>query len=489
MRFIRRVLRSRKSRARLWLTLLLVGGVQLGLAAVGPGGEAGVLQEMDDGESASPFALLLRVEGPIGPATTNYLRKSFEVAEERGASLIVMEMDTPGGLVESTRDIVSLILRSPVPVATYVAPSGARAASAGTFILYASHIAAMAPGTTLGAATPVQMGGAPGGAPSPDQDPQEGEEERDPESIADLERKILEDAAAYIRALAELRGRNAEWAERAVREAAALTDREALEEGVIDVQALGVNRLLDAVDGRTVLVGSEQEEVVLVTAGGRVEERLPDWVDQLLGAITNPNVAFVFMMVGIYGLFFELANPGAVVPGVLGAVSLLIGLYALNVLPINHAGLALLLLGVALMVAEAFVPSFGVLGVAGLLSFALGSVMLFDIDDPSFQLSPWTVGSVTFLSGAVLILLVGYLFRAQSRPVATGDPDALVGRKAQVAEWSEGVGRVILDGEWWNAQGPTELAPGETVVVEKVSGLLLTVGPFDVARTSTEEGR
>jgi len=461
-----------------------------------------------DGETstAPPLAVVLEVDGAIGPATAGYLSDGLEEAAEKGADIVVIRMDTPGGLSASMREIIHAILASPVPVATYVAPQGARAASAGTYILYASHVAAMAPGTTLGAATPVQLGG--GGSPLPgggegDSEPssgggetgsdgkagkQDGGGESSAESGAPKDAKTakaVNDAAAYIRALAELRGRNADWAEKAVRQAATLTVDEAVAENVIDLKAADIPELLRRIDGRRVEL--EEREVTLNTAGARVEEAPPDWRDELLALLTNPNIAFIFMMLGVYGLIFELSNPGALVPGVLGAICLMIGLYALNVLPVNYAGLALLALGIAFMTAEAFVPSFGALGVGGLAAFALGATILFDTGTPAFELSIWTVAGVTALTGAVLVLLIGYLVRAQRRPVATGE-ETLVGRTAEVDSWAAGRGRVWLNGELWNAEGPAALGPGTRVRVVAAVGLTLTVAPAAPAPTSKTAG-
>ncbi len=449
--------------------------------------------------AAPPVAVVLQVEGAIGPATAGYLTDGLEEAAAKGAGIVIIRMDTPGGLSASMREIIHAILASPVPVATFVAPRGARAASAGTYILYASHVAAMAPGTTLGAATPVQLGGG-GGSPlpgggegdsqpgsdggAPDTDGTEGEQAGgEPRGEGDAPKdaktaKAVNDAAAYIRALAELRGRNADWAEKAVREAATLTVDEAVARNVVDLKAADIPELLERIDGRRVEL--EEREVTLSTAGARVEEAPPDWRDELLALLTNPNVAFIFMMLGVYGLIFELSNPGVGVPGVLGAICLMIGLYALNVLPVNYAGLALLALGIAFMTAEAFVPSFGALGIGGLAAFALGATILFDTGTPAFELSIWTVVGVTALTGAVLVLLIGYLVRAQRRPVATGE-ETLVGRTAKVDSWTGGRGRVWLNGELWNAEGPAALDPGTQVRVVAATGLTLTVAP--AART------
>ncbi|RDD60563.1 NfeD family protein [Ferruginivarius sediminum] len=434
--------------------------------------------------------IVLEVDGPIGPATAGYLTDGIAEATDRGAELVVLRMDTPGGLSASMREIIHAILQSEVPIASYVAPQGARAASAGTYILYASHVAAMAPGTTLGAATPVQLGGAPSPLPGGEapkdggNDKEAGSESPAPKNAKTA--KAVNDAVAYIRALAQLRGRNADWAEKAVEEAATLTNTEAVAKNVVDLEAAGVAELIDKLDGREIAL--RQGGTTLDLADARIETAPPDWRDELLSILTNPNIAFIFMMLGVYGLIFELANPGAIIPGVLGAIFLMLGLYALNVLPVNYAGLGLVVLGIAFMTAEAFVPSFGALGLGGLAAFALGSTILFDTGSPAFALSYWTIGSVTAVTGAILVLLIGYLVRAQRRPVTTGEQTHL-GDKAQVESWSHGRGRVRLHGELWNAIGPPRLHKGQTVRVQTIDGLELTVAPDDSPPQSDPEGR
>jgi membrane-bound serine protease (ClpP class) len=456
---------------------------------------------------------VLTIDGAIGPATSGYLTDGLDEAQQAGANLVVVEIDTPGGLTTAMREINDAILASPVPVAGYVAPSGARAASAGTYILYASHIAAMAPGTTLGAATPVQMGGGstplPGaedggqadgpkggegsdgtdeGAPQPDgaapddvrsdsagdNKPSDG---AGPSAPSDAKTaKAVNDAVAYIRALAELRGRNADWAERAVTEAATLTDQQAVARNVVDLRAPSLDALLAALDGRT--VATEAGESTLALSDPRIERAPPDWRDELLAILSNPNLAFILMMLGVYGLIFEFASPGLAIPGVLGAICLLLGLYALNVLPVNYAGLALMGVGIAFMVAEAFVPSFGALGLGGLAAFALGSTITFETGSGAYDLSWWTIAGVSALTGLVLILLVGMMVRSQRARVSTGE-DQLIGHIADVVSWSAkngtGRGRVRLQGEYWNAVGPPDLRAGQTVQVTGRQGLTLTV--------------
>jgi membrane-bound serine protease (ClpP class) len=382
-------------------------------------------------------------------------------------------MDTPGGLDTATRDIIRDILAARVPIVTYVSPSGARAASAGTYILYASHLAAMAPGTNLGAATPIQLGGGfpPGG---PD-DRGKGDPNDTKKRPGDaLSRKVVNDAAAFIRGLAELHGRNAEWAEAAVREAASLSAREALKNGVIEIVASDLNDLLHQADGRPVRVG--QDKARLDTAGLAVVPIEPNWRTRLLAVITNPNIAFILMLVGIYGILFEFMNPGTIFSGVIGAICLVIGLFALNLLPVNYAGIGLIGLGIALLVAEAFTPTHGVLGVSGTVAFALGAIFMFQGDIPGFTLSPAVIVAATAL-GALLALLAGAAaVRSHGQPVVTGNA-TLIGRSGEVLNWSAAQGEVHVHGERWRARAFAPLAPGQRVRVVGREGLTLVVEP------------
>lgn len=447
-----------------------------------------VLQaEEPKAESTTPYAYVIEVKGVISPATFDLIKRHIANADKQKADIIVLQMHTPGGLYDSTRDIIQVILDSPVPVATYVSPSGSHAASAGTYILYGSHIAAMAPGTNIGAATPIQMG----------QDGQQKKEEAaDPSMPSDkndkkkltpggssLEHKMVNDAAAYMRSLAELRGRNEEWAEKAVREAESLTATEALTQKVIDVIATNVPDLLDKIDGKQVKMADGSMHK-LKTRGASLETITPDWRHKLLEIITHPNVAFLLMTLGFYGLVYEFANPGTFIPGVFGAIFLLLGLFAMNILPINYAGLALIFVGLALMAGEAVTPSFGVLGIGGAISFVAGAVMLFETEMPGdgfvYGIDPAVIGVVTLTSLAVLSFLLNLVVKAQKTGITTG-VEELLHAAGEVVSWSQGKGDVRVTGEIWQAVADADfiLQKGDAVRVIAINGLKLTVAPAD----------
>jgi len=412
---------------------------------------------------------VLTIDGPIGPATADYVVSGLEDAEAANADAVVLKMDTPGGLDPAMREIISAVLQSPLPVLGHVAPSGARAASAGTYILYAAHIAAMAPGTNLGAATPVRVGG---GMPGSAGEDAEGGDES-PESAS--ERKMVNDAVAYIRSLAELRGRNADWAERAVREAVSLSAQAAVEENVATLIASDTADLLAQTEGRRIEINGDGRTLEL--KGARIEDQAPDWRDQLLATITNPNVAYILLLVGIYGLIFELANPGALVPGVIGGISLLLALFALQALPVNFAGLGLLALGVLFMIGEALAPSFGALGIGGVLAFGLGSVLLFDAEGPGFELSMMLVIGVTAASLVIFMGTATLAMRAFQRRGVAG-VSHLLGAEAEVVA-TEPALRVVTESERWRAESDDDLAVGDTVKVIDINGLTLTVEPME----------
>ena len=426
---------------------------------------------------AAERALVLDIDGAIGPAIADYVVRELAAATPSEDGLIVLRMNTPGGLDSSMREIDTAILASLVPVATYVAPSGARAASAGTYIAYASAIAAMAPGTNIGAATPIQLGALP--LLPPDQKQQKQQQQQDDKSgdksgePADAEtRKIVNDAVAYIRSLAAVNGRNADWAADAVRSAVSLPASEALALHVVDVVAADVPDLLRQIDGRTVTVAGKPER--LATAGLEVVEVPPDWRIRLLAIVTNPNVAFILMLIGVYGLILEFYNPGAVAPGLIGAISLLVALYALAFIPINYAGAALVLIGIALMIAEAHIGAFGAIGVGGIAAFVIGALMMFPSQAPGFALSGAVVTGAAIGSAALLLLVLVALLRTRKRPVVTGS-EALIGAIGETVFWQGNEGRIRVKGEIWRAQAAAPLRDGCRVKVIGRDGLILRV--------------
>lgn len=438
---------------------------------------------------ADGVALQLDLEGALGVATAEYIVGGIEDAEKRNANLVIIRMDTPGGLVEPMRDIVQAILASEVPVATYVSPGGARADSAGTYILLASHIAAMAPTTHVGAATPVTLGGggAPDSEPPGEQKPAAPEEpaNEDSEAPADpesdeprpdsaMERKVLNDAIAYIRGLADAHGRNADWAEKAVRDAATLTADDALKQNVIDLIAVDRSELLTAVHGREVKINNQT--VVVDTQAVTVEEVEPSWRIKFLSTISNPEIALLLVLIGIYGLIFEGYNPGAVVPGVVGVICLLLAAYSLQVIPVNYAGLALIILGFALIILEAFVPSFGALGLGGIAAFIFGAIMMFDSGIPGFGISVAFVVIFATVVGLSLLLVVSYVLKLRRRGAVTGVA-SIVGGTGIAMEDFTGEGKVWLEGEAWHAVSLVPVQKNQVVVVRKLEGLTLHVEP------------
>ena len=385
------------------------------------------------------------VEGAIGPASADFVRRALTRAEKEKAQLVILQMDTPGGLDTSMREMIKQILASPVPVATFVGPSGARAASAGTFILYASHHAAMAPGTNLGAASPVSIGGSP---------------QKDEKKEADtMTKKVTNDAVAYIRSLAQLRHRNADWGEKAVREAVSLSAEEALKLKVIEHIATDVPDLVKK-------LGKGNAQIVYVEV---------DWRTRILGVITNPSVAYILILLGIYALIFEFTNPGLVLPGVVGAICVLLAMYAFHLLPVNYAGLLLIVLGIAFMVAEAFLPAFGSLGIGGLISLVLGSIILIDADSvpTGFDIPYALIGGVAAASAAFLFLVAGVAVRNRRRPVVTGR-EHMIGASAEALEDFEQEGWARVHGESWRVRSNAPVRRGERLRVKAIDGLILT---------------
>lgn len=476
----------------LWLLCLLSGLLLAFLASA-----------QEEGQADRRSALVMTIDGSISPASSDYFQRGLEMAEEQNAALVILQLDTPGGLASSMRDMISAMLASKVPVAVYVAPSGSRAASAGTYLLLASHVAAMAPSTHLGSATPVQLGG--GGMPGSEddqsdqgdqtkeqasddgqQDEKQGQEQKQDQEAQQgkgdekrrgetaMERKVLEDAVAYIRTLAERHGRNAEWAERAVRDAVNLTAREALEQNVTDVVATDVQDLLTQIDGRDVVMSDGNE--TLETADLAIERFDPDWRTELLSIIADPNIAYFLMLIGIYGLIFELINPGALVPGTIGAICLLLALFAFQVLPINYAGLALILLGLGLIVGEALIPSFGILGIGGIIAFVVGSIIL--MDDENMAVSIPLIAGVALVAAGLLLWVAIRFVGLRRRPPRSGE-EGMVGMTAIALEDFDHQGHVRVRGERWNARSGEAVRKDQQVRVMSLDGLTVEVAPFD----------
>lgn len=428
-----------------------------------------------DQDSASAWPVMqLTIEGAVGPATSDYVQRNIDAATESGFKMILIRIDTPGGLDSSMREIIKKIVASPLPVIGYVAPSGARAASAGTYILYACHIAAMAPATNLGAATPVQVIDF-GKLPVPESKMKDKNTDNTKNVPGqDMAHKMINDAVAYIRGLATMRGRNADWAESAVRQAASLQAKEALKLHVIDLMAANNSDLMEQLNGRTIKVLGQN--IVLKTRQTKIDVVNPDWRSQLLSVISNPNIAYILLLLGLYGIAVEFTHPGAVAPGTVGVISLLLALYAFQLLPVNYTGFALIVVGLGLMVAEAFAPSFGILGIGGLIAFIFGSVVLFDVNAPGFELNRGLIGGFALSSVIFLILALGLLLKSRSRPVVTGKEELLGAIGIALEDFTD-TGRVRIHSETWRAYSVRPVHRYDKVKITGIDGLILSIIP------------
>jgi len=452
------------------------------------------IAENQNGEKKPVYVLTMN--GAISPAFSGYLESGLEKARAADAQLLLVELNTPGGLLSTTRDMAATIVQSPIPIAVWVTPSGAHAASAGTFIMYAAHIAAMDEGTNIGAATPVemrgqvsnQMGEAIEQKDARDKPSTNDEQQNLRDMLRDLtdpnqkamNQKAIEDTTAFIRGLAELRGRNVEWAEKAVTDADSITAKEALEMNVIDYLATSHNALLEQIDGKIIKI-KNADPVTLDTAHAPIVEIKPDWKVKLLTFITDPNVALILMSIGVYGIILEFYNPGTMIPGTIGAISLILGLYALNILPISGAGIALILIGMLLMAAEAFVPSFGILGIGGLAAFIIGATIMFDSESMPGLALDWGVVWGIGLSGLILVALTVYMtVKVYRQKVSTG-AESMIGSEAEIVEWDGTKGRVRVQGEIWSAlsKEDLELSAEDIVLISAVDGLDLKIRTID----------
>lgn len=463
-------MRTWRSIAWGWLALLVATVAWAAAPGAAPGATSG---------SARPTMVVVHVDGAISPASADYVVRGIARADSMHAAAVVLELDTPGGLSSSMRDIIKAILASNVPVIGYVAPSGARAASAGTYIMYACHVAAMAPATNIGAATPVSLTGS-GSLPLPSSS--SGKPSSAPAGDTEM-RKVTNDAVAYIRGLAERRGRNADWAEKAVRDAVSVPAAEALKLHVIDLVAPDIPTLLVEVDGRSVETSAGTR--VLHTRGAAIETVTPGVRSQFLGVIANPSVAYILLLLGLGGLVLEGMHPGGVLPGVVGAICLLLALYAFQLLPVNFAGLGLILLGVVLIVSEAFVPAYGVLGTGGVISFVIGSVILMHTGVPGYGVALPVVVGIAIAAAGVLVGIVWLAMRSHRQRVVSGR-EQMLGAVAEVVADFQGRGLVHVHGERWQADSPVPLQRGQQVSVTGMRGLVLDVRPLAQSKEGSQ---
>lgn len=416
---------------------------------------------------AAGKVLLLDIEGIISPAAVQYLQKGFKEAQNQNVSCIILRMDTPGGLDLSMREIIKNITTSEIPVITYVTPSGARAASAGTYILYASHIAAMSPGTNLGAATPITF--------SPIS--RLSSKDQNSTSTKDLkEAKMTNDAIAYIKSLAQMRSRDIDFAIKAVTESATLSAEEALKKGVIDIIATNVDDLLRQIDGKKIEINTQ--EITVHTKNVMQVTFEKDFKDKFLSAIADPNIAYILLLIGIYGIFFEFLNPGSIGPGVIGAIALVVAMVSLNMLPVNSAGIVLIVLGIIFMITEVFVPSFGILGIGGTISFIIGSLILFKTDDLAYGVSIPLIIAFSITSLLFFIMVVRMVLRSRKMPIVSGSEEMISKSGKVLKKQKNGYFLVQVHGETWQAESKEDLVPGESVIVTQMEDLMLQVKKY-----------
>lgn len=412
----------------------------------------------------------IKIDSTISPATATYLKDAFKHTKTHNSSLLLIELNTPGGLATSMREMIQDILNSEIPVVVYVSPKGSRAASAGTYLMYASHIAVMSPGTNIGAATPVNLISIPKESQKDEKGKKTNKKENTDRSA--MEKKVINDSIAYIKSIAELRNRNIPWAIEAVKEGKSISSKEALEKNVIDYVANDIKELLSLIHNKKILIN--KKEIVLDTSNANILMFAASWKTSFLMKIANPNIAYIFLIIGMYGILFEMMNPGSLFPGVIGITSGLIAMYSLNILPFNYVGLLLIFLGVAFMIAEVFISGFGILGIAGVVSFAFGSIFLFDEKTLGEGVSIPLIMAFSFVSLAFFVFLFGFLIKSRKNKTVSG-LETLIGKHAKVVEVKNGSYKIRLDAELWNAVGDKEFLLNEDVIVENIDGLIVKI--------------